>query len=211
MLQTLLFSNLVQQFIRFVGIGFLNTAVDFAVLNTLMFYFNVFTGVSVGAFSVVSFILGVTHSYFWNKYWAFGSSQAAADKLLKSLGQFVSAAIVGMLVIAAVVFGAAWQYDYPYYLFLIVALGLAEFAMWRLYRLRRITGESAVRTQFAVFVFVSVIGALINYGILRFGTVGISPQFGINQELWTNIIKAGATGIALIWNFAGYKVFVFKK
>lgn len=208
----ILTSNIAFQFVRFFGIGFLNTAVDFAVLNSLMFYFDVFKGKPVGVFTVISFIIGATHSYFWNKYWAFGAGGDVKDgKFLKSVIQFGSAAALGAVILFAVVAGAAKKFEYSYYIGALIVLFVGEWIMWKAYRLQKIRTGNESQRQFAIFIFVSVVGAIINYAIVRFGTVQIEPQFGISQELWTNVIKAGATGIALIWNFTGYKVFVFKK
>lgn len=197
------------QLIRFAGIGFLNTAVDFAVLNFLMFYFDVFKGYAVGGFAVVSFTAAVLHSYFWNKYWAFRREERL--RLLTNAWQFLAAGVLGVVIFALVIFGAKQKYDFPYYFLLILVLGVGELWLWRIFKLKKSEGAVPGAAEFLTFVVVSIIGALINAGILTFGTKTLEPQFGLSQELWTNLIKAGATAISLIWNFAGYKVLVFKR
>lgn len=205
------------QLVRFAGIGFLNTAVDFAVLNFLMFYFDVFKGYAVGGFAVVSFTAAVLHSYFWNKYWAFRREEPASPgpggqiRFVANAGQFLAATVLGVAVLLLVVFGAKQKYDFPYYFLLILILGVGELWLWRLFKLRKSEGAVLPPSEFLTFVVVSIIGALINAGILTFGTKALPPQFGLNQELWTNLIKAGATAISLIWNFLGYKLVVFKR
>ncbi len=197
------------QLVRFVGIGFLNTAVDFAVLNFLMFYFDVFKGYAVGGFAAVSFTAAMLHSYFWNKYWAF--RQQDQLRLIANLGQFFAAAVLGVAILALVVFGAQQKYDFPYYFLMILILGLGELLLWRVFKLKKSEEAILSRSEFLSFVVVSIIGALINAGILTFGTKAIPPQFGLSQELWTNLIKVGATAISLFWNFLGYKLVVFKR
>lgn len=65
--------------------------------------------------------------------------------------------------------------------------------------------------QFIEFVIVSVIGALINTGIVYLATTFIPPFGGVSKEIWLNIGKLAATFISLAWNFVGYKFIVFKK
>ncbi len=65
--------------------------------------------------------------------------------------------------------------------------------------------------QFSQFFIVSVIGIVINGAILTGVTTLIHAPFGIGDQLWANVAKLFATGASLVWNFVGYKLFVFKK
>jgi putative flippase GtrA len=65
--------------------------------------------------------------------------------------------------------------------------------------------------QFSQFFIVSVIGIVINGTILTGITTLIPAPFGIGDQLWANVAKLFATGASLVWNFIGYKLFVFKK
>lgn len=65
--------------------------------------------------------------------------------------------------------------------------------------------------KFSLFLIVSIIGAVVNTGIVRFVATNIDPMFGLSPQLWVNVAKAAATGVSLVWNFSGYKLFVFKK
>src|SRR3990167_8132310 len=60
-----------KSFARYVMVGFFNTGVDFAVFNLLMSITSIIKGPAVSSFKTVSFVVAVTNSYFWNKYWAF--------------------------------------------------------------------------------------------------------------------------------------------
>lgn len=90
------------QFGKFAAIGFTNAAVDFGVLNLLIANTGITAGVWYSVFKAVSFISAVVPSYFWNKYWAFGSSQG--DALTSSGGgrfefaKFISVAVVSILI-----------------------------------------------------------------------------------------------------------------
>lgn len=65
--------------------------------------------------------------------------------------------------------------------------------------------------QFSQFLAISIIGAIINSGIVAFFTTYISPAFGLSPAIWVNVAKVFATFISLIWNFIGYKFIVFRR
>ncbi len=65
--------------------------------------------------------------------------------------------------------------------------------------------------EFSQFLIVSLIGFGINVSIASFVVNGIGPLKNISPERWANIGALLATIISLIWNFIGYKFFVFKK
>lgn len=70
--------------------------------------------------------------------------------------------------------------------------------------------EKRVATQFFKFLVVSLVGLFINTVIVYLGTTFIKPFFGLNEGLWANLIKVMATGVAMFWNFVGYKLWAFK-
>ncbi|MEA3273382.1 MAG: GtrA family protein [Patescibacteria group bacterium] len=76
--------------------------------------------------------------------------------------------------------------------------------------------------SFAQFMAISIGGLLINAGVVYLVSNFVSPFLGLGilsnrfsqekiQSLWVLFAKAMATGISLIWNFVGYKFWVFKK
>ncbi len=75
------------QFSKFLVVGFINTGIDFAVLNLLMYFTKETTGIYYSIFKSISFAVAVTNSYFMNKHWTFGSpEQAKASEFMKFLG-----------------------------------------------------------------------------------------------------------------------------
>jgi putative flippase GtrA len=72
--------------------------------------------------------------------------------------------------------------------------------------------------QATKFFFVSIGGLIINSGITWAVSNFFPPFLGLfslssdkrkNQDYWVLFGKAAATGVSLIWNFIGYKLWVF--
>jgi len=73
------------------------------------------------------------------------------------------------------------------------------------------TKTEQVTVKFSAFFIISIIGLVINGLVLTSITTYIAPFFGLSALLWANFAKLFATGFSLVWNFIGYKLFVFKK
>ena len=134
-------------FAKYVMVGFLNAGIDFAVFNLLMFMTKIENGPLVSSFKTVSFIVAITNSYFWNKYWAFEAGSSTVKKT----------------------------------------------------------------TEFAKFAIVNIVGAFINVGIASAIIFAVTPWLGFSQLAWNNIAAVIASAFALIWNFIGFRLIVFKK
>lgn len=144
------------QFGKFVVVGFINTAIDFGVLNLLIYFTGIKEGSWIFALNLIAFSLATTNSYIWNKLWTFKAK--ATKEVSNEFGQFIIVSLVGAFINSAIVFG--------------------------------------ITTLLTPFM-------------------GLAPMFGLDsgawESLWANFAKVVATGIALIWNFLGYKFLVFKK
>ena len=200
---------IVFEFIRFLGIGFLNTALDFVIFNFLSSLLKVYSGFGLGALNTVSFSIAVTHSYFWNKYWSFRSS-AGQTKTSQSLGNFIAATVLGVLILGGVFVGAKIQASFWFYPILVLILAIGELFLWRSMKLNNPSIAVKANKQLFLFISITIVGILINDGIVALATTYIPRQFGLNPAFWSNLAKAAATGVSLIWNFVGYKLFVFK-
>lgn len=77
---------------RFAIVGILNTVLDFAILNSLMTLTGVAEGPFASVFKGISFIIAVTNSYYWNKYWTFEFK----EKVDREFFQFFVVSAVGL-------------------------------------------------------------------------------------------------------------------
>lgn len=134
--------SLFWQLAKFAQVGFLNTAIDFGILNFLIAITQVTSGTGIILINATSFSTALLNSFFWNRDWVFGQTK---------------------------------------------------------------------RSNFATFAIVTLIGLSINTGVVYGLTTYISPVLVTTPELWANSAKVIATFLSLTWNFAGYKLVVFKR
>ena len=59
------------QIVKFGIVGVLNTVVDFAILNFLMWAFKINSGTWMIVFNITAFSAAVINSYIWNRFWTF--------------------------------------------------------------------------------------------------------------------------------------------
>jgi len=70
---------------------------------------------------------------------------------------------------------------------------------------------SELGSQMTQFFIVSLIGLGINV-LVASSVVNLLPKPSfISGTVWANVGTLTATGVALVWNFIGYRMFVFKK
>lgn len=93
------------QFGKFSAIGFTNAAVDFGILNLLIFYSGIAAGIYFSVFKGVSFLTAAVHSYFWNKYWSFsaGESGVNSQEFFKFFSITILAALINVAAASIVV------------------------------------------------------------------------------------------------------------
>jgi putative flippase GtrA len=94
---------------------------------------------------------------------------------------------------------------------LSVAIAIINSYIWNKYWSFQKKEMRDVSKEFTHFVSVSLVGLVLNVAITSFITNLITPGFGLNQTAWATLAGATASGLVLLWNFLGYKLFVFKK
>ena len=70
------------------------------------------------------------------------------------------------------------------------------------------SGDST--TEIKKYFAVTLIGVLVNVGIASLVVNTINPFFGLSAQQWANASAITATIASMFWNFAGYKLVVFR-
>lgn len=68
--------------------------------------------------------------------------------------------------------------------------------------------------KFSQFLFVSIIGMIINVTAATVAVTYVKPLIPLSfltDQLWVSIGALCGTAMGLVWNFLGYKFWVFKK
>jgi putative flippase GtrA len=71
--------------------------------------------------------------------------------------------------------------------------------------------EPASAKQTIEFYGVAVVGFLLNVGLASYVFSNVSRPVSVSPNLWANIGALVGVAAAFIWNFIGYKFWVFKK
>ncbi|MEK7161986.1 MAG: GtrA family protein [Patescibacteria group bacterium] len=193
------------QLIRFGAIGLFNTTIDVLVLNYMATQFGVTKGASLGWVNLPGFILAVTQSYFWNKYWAFSGENV---NLVKNFFRLALVGVVGLVIYALVFVGGHNSAPPIYFLGILTVFIIAQLVLWYSFGFFK-QQALADKKDYVAFFAVSVTGFLINSLVLY----GASTFFVLSTNSGDNLnyAKILATVGSLAWNFIGYKLFVFKK
>ena len=145
--------KIIKQFTKFALIGVINTGIDLIILNAETMLTNIKEGSGYAVQKGLSFLVAVTFSYFFNKYWAFQDKSKENEG--KKFSQFLSISVIGMLI------------------------------------------NVSVATLAITFLKVPVNNLL--------------QLPALTDQMWVNLGALAGTAIGLIWNFFGYKFWVFKK
>lgn len=199
------------QILRFAAIGALNTALDFIILNYIAKSLGVTSGVSLGMLNVIGFSAAMVQSYLWNRAWTFHSFNISP---LANAFRLMVVGGLGALAFLLVLIGSGQGAAENYYLFILIVFIVAEIIVWYAFGLKLSSdNDTRIGHQFASFMIVSIVGLLLNSGIVALASVALAPSLSslINADSIKNVAKILATFVSLVWNFLGYKLIVFKK
>lgn len=194
--------------LRFGAIGALNTALDFIIYNYISKTLGITSGVELGLLGSIGFIAAIVQSYLWNHAWAFASNNVSS---FQNAIRLVLVGGLGAVSFLAVVLGAKYQAPPSFYLMILIGFLISEIALWLLFGLS--FQNKSVGKEVVAFLLVSIVGLLINSFIISITSHYIVVNYSetVGADSIKNVAKAAATLISLIWNFLGYKLFVFKK
>src|SRR6056297_4364021 len=87
---------------KFAVVGALNTFVDLGVLNLLIFFTGIASGIYYSVFKGFSFFIATVNSYLWNKNWTFSSIEEGEEEDLtekgKEFGKFILVSGIGFFI-----------------------------------------------------------------------------------------------------------------
>lgn len=84
-------SLLIMQLSKFSFVGILNTIVGYGAFFIFLTWFNYMVSL------IISHIVGVTHSYVWNKYWTFKSDGIQINEFIKFNSVYVIVFVVNAI------------------------------------------------------------------------------------------------------------------
>jgi len=82
----------IYQLAKFLLVGVLNTLVDLGILNLIILFVEVSSGIWYSIFKGFSFLVAVINSYFWNKWWTFEKKGEGGGK---EFSQFLMVSVIG--------------------------------------------------------------------------------------------------------------------
>lgn len=72
--------SVLYQFAKFAAVGTLNSFINFGILNFQSLITGTNSGPLIPLFATIAFLAATTNSFFWNKYWTFGSRGTPGSK-----------------------------------------------------------------------------------------------------------------------------------
>ena len=89
---------LLWQFAKFAQVGVLNTAIDFGILNLLIFATGITSGLLIIPLNAISFSTAIINSFFWNEKWVFKAKKEA------NFITFVIVTLIGLAINSGIVY-----------------------------------------------------------------------------------------------------------
>jgi len=90
--------HILWQFSKFALVGVLNTAIDFGILNILVYLTGITKGPTTLLMDAIAFSTAVINSYWWNRKWVFRDAKKG------DFITFVAVTLIGLSINASIVF-----------------------------------------------------------------------------------------------------------
>ena len=91
------------------------------------------------------------------------------------------------------------------------ALAITNSYLWNKHWVFQRAGQSRTEQDLPKFLAVTASGLILNSVLVVVATTYVTPPFGLAGATWLNIAKIFVTAFTLVWNFVGYKFFVFAR
>jgi putative flippase GtrA len=117
--------------------------------------------------------------------------------------------IVNLLIVLTGITSGLYFLVFSFVAFLIVVV---HSFVWNKYLIFARQQNNELRhREYVAFFGVTTATTILNLGVLQLIVNIIGPQWGIGAHIWANIAIAITIPIAVVCNFLGYKLFVFKE
>ncbi|KKQ22164.1 hypothetical protein A2999_00795 [Candidatus Wolfebacteria bacterium RIFCSPLOWO2_01_FULL_38_11] len=148
---------------KFAAVGVINTAVDFIVLNILIYFGFTLAFVVLGqeflVANVISVAVAMVNSFILNKQWTF---KAETANIYLEIVKFIVVTVIGMFVVHQIIFNVLY-YNLP-------AISSAVISIVNILRLNSIFSNEFVRLNFAksIAIVASLIWNFVGYKFIVF-------------------------------------------
>ncbi|MDD4201763.1 MAG: GtrA family protein [Candidatus Paceibacterota bacterium] len=158
-------------------------------------------------FSPLAFLGMFVASFLGKKFLIF--YQGGKFLLVGALNTFVDFGVLNFLMFSTSIFSGA---GYSFFKALSFFCSVVNSYFWNKFWTFEQKETGVIKTsEFGKFAGIAGIGFALNVAIASFVVNAIGPQFGVSEELWSNFGAFIAILCVFLWNFFGYKLFVFKK
>lgn len=164
--------------------------------------------ISFGVTLAILAALGVAAGYWIAKYTRPFIYQLAKFGLVGVGNTVIDAGIFSLFIFVS---GVTSGFLISAFRTLSVFVAIVNSYLWNKYWSFQKKEVDEVPKEFTNFVAISLVGMVINVGITTFLVNVLGPQAGLNPAAWATISGIIPVPVVLIWNFVGYKLFVFKK
>jgi putative flippase GtrA len=133
--------------------------------------------------------------------------QVAKFAAVGAFNTFLDWGIVNLLMAATAIFGGFWYGIFNGISFIVANSGSYFWSKYWTFS----SGNKHASGGYFQFFGVTFIGFLVKIAIAYFIVTYIGHSAAFSKERWANVGIVFGTVLAMIWNFIGYKFFVFKK
>ena len=88
-------------------------------------------------------------------------------------------------------------------------IAIANSYFWNKYWVFSHGAQTQQKQDLPKFLAVTISSLILNSALVVILTTYITPPFGLSGATWLNAAKVFITAFTLVWNFVGYKFFVF--
>lgn len=133
--------------------------------------------------------------------------QFAKFAAVGTLNSFVDFGVLNLLI---AVFGAAAGLPFTAFKSVSFLAATTNSYFWNKHWTFHATNQSNAG-EVASFYGIAIAGGIINVGVASLVVNGMGAPEGVSLALWANVGALAGIFSALLWNFVGYKYFVFTK